>query len=440
MPGTRPEVWAGLECARVRVNGRVVDQLELTGHDKRISDLDRLTWLGVRAVRYPALWERVAPRGLRNADWRWTDERLAGLREAGIKPIVGLLHHGSGPGGMSLSHPGFVRAFARYGEAVARRYPWVDTYVPINEPLTTARFAGLYGFWSPHARSKVTFARLLVTQCLAIREAMAAIRAVRSDARLLANEDVGQSFGTPELQSLTDFVNERRWLTWDLLMGAVVPGHAMWRSLALTSGLIADLDDLAERPCPPDSLGVDHYVTSDRFLDHRVTRYPMDVRPPLGEAAHVDVEAVRVAGIPDAGFATAITATWQRYHRPIVLAEVALAGESADQVAWWQDAWAATDRAREAGARVDAVACWAVVGATGWADLLRGGAGYEPGCFDVSADPVLARPLALAVRQSAAGRSITPGGDVLPPRLVGWWHAKDRFLYSVNDGSPERAA
>ena len=25
------------------------------------------------------------------------------------------------------------------------RYPWIDAYTPVNEPLTTARFSGLYG-------------------------------------------------------------------------------------------------------------------------------------------------------------------------------------------------------------------------------------------------------------------------------------------------------
>lgn len=430
-PGTPPpEVWAGFECARVRVKRRVVDQLELTGHAHRHSDIDRLAWLGVRAARYPVLWERMAPRGLNNVDWRWADDRLQALRRAGIRPVVGLLHHGAGPRGMSFSHPGFVSAFARYAQAVARRYPWIDTYVPVNEPLTSARFGGLYGFWSPHAKSQITFARMLVTQCLGVRAAMAAIRVVRSDARLLVNEDVGRTFGTPKMASLVEHLNERRWLTWDLLTGAVVPGHPMWRSLALAPDLIEGLGSLAADPCLPDMLGVDHYVTSDRFLDHRVERYPEEVRPPAGEADHIDIEAVRVAGIPSAGMADAITATWQRYRRPIVLAEVALAGDGADQVAWWREAWSAACRASDEGATVDAVTAWAVVGASGWAKLLRGAPTYEPGCFDVGAGSIVARPLADAVRKSAtrpsSGRIGSDGSG-----HVGWWRRDDRYHYSL---------
>ena len=37
----------------------------------------------------------------------------------------------------------------RICHGVAERYPWLDAYTPINEPLTTARFCGLYGLLVP---------------------------------------------------------------------------------------------------------------------------------------------------------------------------------------------------------------------------------------------------------------------------------------------------
>src|SRR5215203_1467015 len=134
------EVWGGIECTRNRVGDRTFDQLDRSGHADRLSDLDLVAGTGVRAVRYPILWERVAPNGLADADWTWADERLGRLRELGIRPIVGLLHHGSGPAETSLVDPRFAARFIDYAEAFANRYPWVDAYAPINEPLTTARF------------------------------------------------------------------------------------------------------------------------------------------------------------------------------------------------------------------------------------------------------------------------------------------------------------
>src|SRR5918999_4758161 len=88
------ELWAGVECTVNRVGASYYDQIERTGHGARLDDLDRFAALGVRALRYPVLWERTAPNGLGNADWRWADARLARLRELGIRPIIGLVHHG----------------------------------------------------------------------------------------------------------------------------------------------------------------------------------------------------------------------------------------------------------------------------------------------------------------------------------------------------------
>ena len=82
-----------MECTVSRVGEDYCDQIELSGHSRRLDDLDRFAALGIRALRYPVLWERVAPDGLASADWRWTDERLERLRELRIEPIIGLVHH-----------------------------------------------------------------------------------------------------------------------------------------------------------------------------------------------------------------------------------------------------------------------------------------------------------------------------------------------------------
>src|SRR5918997_5033171 len=151
-PRSRPplELWGGVECTGARVGDGYLDQIRRSGHQGRLEDLDLIANLGLRAIRYPVLWERVAPHGLESADWSWTDERLGRLRELGIRPIVGLVHHGSGPRHTSLVDPSFAEGLAEFARAVAERYPWVDAYTPVNEPLTTARFSGLYGHWYPH--------------------------------------------------------------------------------------------------------------------------------------------------------------------------------------------------------------------------------------------------------------------------------------------------
>src|SRR5687767_5079932 len=95
-PEARPQVWGGVECTVNRVRSRYFDQSALTGHDVRDSDIAHIAELGIRTLRYPVLWERVA-RSPVTDDWAWTDARLDALRAAGIRPIAGLVHHGSGP-------------------------------------------------------------------------------------------------------------------------------------------------------------------------------------------------------------------------------------------------------------------------------------------------------------------------------------------------------
>jgi dTDP-4-dehydrorhamnose reductase len=212
-----PELWGGVECTVNRVGDRYFDQLDRNGHADRLEDLDLFASLGIQAIRYPVLWERIAPSGIEHADWSWADQRLTYLDEIGIRPIVGLVHHGSGPHHTSLLDSDFAPQLAQFAEAVATRYPWVDHYTPVNEPLTTARFSGLYGHWYPHEQNALSFITALLNQCRAIVLSMEAIRRVNPAAKLVQTEDLGKVFSTPLLEYQAEFENARRWLSFDPL-------------------------------------------------------------------------------------------------------------------------------------------------------------------------------------------------------------------------------
>ena len=168
------QLWAGPECTVNRLGDRYRDQLELTGFAYRVDDLDRLAELGVRSLRFPVLWERTAPLAERQYDWQWSDERMQRLRDLHVSPIVGLMQHGSGPAYTNLLDAQCPGRLAEYARAVAERYPHVDAYTPLNEPVTTARFSALYGLWYPHRRDDRSFVRAVLHQIrgtvLAMRE------------------------------------------------------------------------------------------------------------------------------------------------------------------------------------------------------------------------------------------------------------------------------
>src|SRR5688500_10717715 len=89
------ELWDSVGCTSVRARDRFGHQVAETGHLVRERDIDLIAGLGVRNVRYPILWESVAPDSPHERDSAWTDERLAMLRERGIRVIGGLVQHGS---------------------------------------------------------------------------------------------------------------------------------------------------------------------------------------------------------------------------------------------------------------------------------------------------------------------------------------------------------
>lgn len=418
------EMWAGVECTVNRVGGEYFDQLECSGHAQRSEDLDLFAQLGIKAIRYPVLWERTAPNGLENADWRWADERLQRLRELGIRPIVGLLHHGSGPEHTSLIDPAFPEKLANFARAVAQRYPWVTDYTPVNEPLTTARFSGLYGHWYPHGRDALTFVQALLNQCRAIALSMQAMREVNPAAQLVQTEDMGKIFSTPLLAYQAKFENERRWLSFDLLCGRVNRDHPM-RPYLLRFSSKAELDWFLENPCPPDIIGINHYLTSDRFLDERTQRYPHTAIGGNGRHQYADVEAVRVCDSRMAGPRLALREAWERYQLPVAITEAHLGCTREEQLRWLKEIWTIAKELRAQGTDIRAVTAWSLLGAYDWNSLVTRHAGYyESGVFDLRGS--YPRPTALAgmVKELAGGG--TPEHPLLD--MPGWWHRPDRLF------------
>ncbi|MDB5852789.1 MAG: family oxidoreductase [Herminiimonas sp.] len=422
-----PELWGGLECTVVRIGEEYRNQFIETGHQERAADIDRIAALGIRTLRYPIIWETVAPEIGGSCDWRWHDMRLALLRERGIEPIAGLVHHGSGPRHTNLLDPGFPELLAAYAAKVAERYPWITNFTPVNEPLTTARFSALYGHWYPHRRDMTGFLHAVYQQCRGIALAMRAIRRITPNARLVQTEDLGKTFSTPLLQYQADHENDRRWLSLDLLCGRVVPEHP-FHQWFIDAGIGAELlREFVEAPCPPDIVGINHYLTSERYLDHRPEHYHAHHAAGNGRHVYADVEAVRIESLDgQTGPLARLREAWERYRLPVAVTEAHHGCSRDEQLRWLLEVWNAARTLKEDGADVRAVTVWSMLGAVDWNTLLVHANGfYEPGAFDVRSDPP--RPTALA----HAAAALASKGSFDHPVLdrEGWWRRETRFYH-----------
>jgi dTDP-4-dehydrorhamnose reductase len=418
-----PDIWGGLECTINRVGDNFMDQLAQSGHYTRDNDINKFASLGIKALRYPVLWERHQPTENTTIDWSWSESQLAKIREKGIIPIAGLLHHGSGPSFTNLLDEDFACKLARYAGTVAEKFPWIEYYTPVNEPLTTARFSGLYGVWYPHERSAQCFLRMLLNEVKGVVLSMEAIRRFNPNAKLVQTEDLAKVHSTPLLQYQADFENERRWLTYDLLCGKVNSTHKLWNYLLSTGVKESELLFFIEHPTPPDIIGVNYYVTSERFLDEDISSHPG--KNPGGNSIHtyVDTEAVRAGKA--AGISALLAELWNRYQIPIAITEAHLNCTREEQMRWISEIWSAACTLKKSGVDIRAVTAWALLGSFDWDSLLtQARSSYESGVFDITHNRV--RPTAIA-RQLI---SLADEGEYKHPLLQnkGWWHGPQNII------------
>jgi dTDP-4-dehydrorhamnose reductase len=407
------ELWASPEptVARVGVD-EVRDQLAETGHDARPGDAALIAALGVSASRAPVLWERVAPVDPHARDFSEPRRRLNALRHAGVEPIVTLLHHGSGPAYSDLLDPAFPLWFAEYAEAAAREFPWVRRWTPINEPLTTARFATLYGVWFPNLADDRAFGRAMVNQTLAQQAAMRRIRLVIPDAQFVLTEDLQRyAAGDAAVDDDVAFLRERVFLSVELVAGRVGAEHPLTEYLTERCGVNAfELAVMQRDATPPDLVAFNHYPHSERY-----------VFSAAGEIG--DVPAVYVAGEGPPAAGPLLRAAADRLRLPLALGEVHVHAPAPERVRWLAQHVADVQALRAGGVDVRAVGAWAAFGMVDWHSLLRRRDGVsEDGIYTFAGPAGTPQPTAVAdaLRTLAATGTIDDGG------VRGWWEREDR--------------
>jgi len=141
--------------ARAERSGRAVD-----GWNRMAEDVALMAALNANAYRFSIEWSRLEPAEgtWDEAAWAHYGELVARLREAGITPLVTLLHFSlplwlADRGGATA--PDFPDRFARFAAEAAKRFsPRVGLWCTVNEPNVQMYQGYVEGVWPPGKKSR----------------------------------------------------------------------------------------------------------------------------------------------------------------------------------------------------------------------------------------------------------------------------------------------
>lgn len=259
----------GIECSNPTISGNHrVDQLDVTGHyDNWRKDLRLVRALGLKYLRYGPPIHRIF-KGPNQYDWSWIDAVMAEIQRLEIKPIIDLVHFGLPDWLGNFQNPEWPMRVAEYALAFASRYPWVKFYTPVNEIFITAQFSAAFGWWNEQLMSDQAFINNLKHCVKASILSMRNILEVRADAIFIFSESTEYVHpGSPKMVEKAIFMNERRFLSLDLLFGHDVSA-TMYRYL-LASGMTMEeylwfrsQADLRTHCI----MGTDYYITNEHVI------------------------------------------------------------------------------------------------------------------------------------------------------------------------------
>ncbi len=305
-----------------KIYGTSHDVLSTTMHiECWRSDLEMLKSAGITELRYPVPWHRIES-GFGSCDWEWMDGPLKLMYELGMRPILDPLHHVSFPEWLThgFANPEFPALYSQFVRKVAERYPWVERYTVVNEPLPTTILCAQMGVWYPYKGSEADFVPMAVNVARAICLGSAELRAFNRNIELVHIDACEHHLAVdPEAESWVEHANERRFLYHDLILGRINDGHFL-RPYLNTHGFTHDQARWFEdHPAPFDVLGLDYYAHSE--LDWR---WDASEKRPL----------IRFPCEQPRGFSQVANDYVQRYQSPIMLSETNVGGTPTDRLTW----------------------------------------------------------------------------------------------------------
>lgn len=210
----------GIECSAPTINhGKIRrDQLEECGHYKHWKkDFELVNELGLKVLRYGLPYHKIHL-GPGKYDWTFADEVMNAMKKMQITPILDLMHFGLPDWLGNFQNPELAIHFSDYAGEVAKRYPWVRYYTPVNEIYVTAKNSAKDGLWNEQLKSDKAFVTAMKNIVAASIMATHNIVAFRPDAIIIQSESAEYMHEAKVEQSAAvKLLNKQRLISLDLL-------------------------------------------------------------------------------------------------------------------------------------------------------------------------------------------------------------------------------
>ena len=259
----------GIECSYPTIgNGKIRrDLLEECGHYERFEeDLHLIKDLGLKVVRYGLPYYKMS-RTEGRYDWEFADKAMRKIQELELIPILDLMHFGVPSWIGDYQNPELPVHFANYCAAVARRYPWVRYYTPVNEIYVTAKLSAKDGIWNEQLKSDRAFVNAMKHTVAASILGTHEIVKHRNDAIIVQSESAEYIHETCAAESeATKLTNKQRLISLDLLYA--YPPDADICHYLMDNGLTREEYDWFMVGEPPgyQVMGNDYYGQNEKIL------------------------------------------------------------------------------------------------------------------------------------------------------------------------------
>lgn len=339
----------GFECScQINGSGTRLDMISSTQHDLHAAtDYQLLHGQGISTARDGVRWHLIDRAG--TYDFTSLTPLLKAAEQQDTQVIWDLCHYGW-PDDLDIFSTDFIDRFARFCSAVAHHIAdnsqAAPLYIPINEISFFSWAAAEVGYFHPFAQGRgMELKRQLVRAALAGTDA---IRAADPRARILTAEPVINVVTPPGRLGCTAAarVHESQFEAWDMLAGRSEP-------------------ELGGAEHYLDVLGVNYY--SDNQWEE-----------PGGKRLRWNSEPADERWVP---FHRMLLAVWERYQRPLFVAETSHYG--IHRAPWLNYITAEVIQARSLGVPVLGICLYPIINRHGWDDPLHW---HDSGLWDLLLD------------------------------------------------------